>query len=63
MLPAPHDRHSAGARERKESGKASPKLRVAACVHHADTINSVMHAYPHPAGAMTIEKTKEPLNG
>lgn len=49
--------------EKNYNGKASPKLRVAVCVQHADTINSVMHAYPHPAGAMTIEKTKEPLNG
>jgi len=47
----------------KKAGKHPHKLRVDACVHHADTINSVMHAYPHPAGAMTIEKTKEPLNG
>ena len=38
-------------------------LRVVTCVHSAYTINSVMHAYPRPVGATTIEITKEPLNG
>lgn len=63
MLPAPQSGTKPVREKENKAGKHPHKLRVDACVHHADTINSVMHAYPHPAGAMTIEKTKEPLNG
>lgn len=43
-----------------KAGKHPLKLRVDACVHHADTINSVMHAYPRIVGAMTIEQQRSP---